>query len=435
MRWKDIMEAPIADLGTFGDLDTEGSFRTSDLNALRNPKWAKKVRSMFERVPFDINVYFYNVPKGKMAPLRPLFSPRLGAPSVEIEQIDVRDVEAFSAQAGSVDPQKIKPIIGELPKDYRSAINCVLMNNEGGGRIALTPWMVGHRIIHALLFDTQRNGSQSKEHNQLFSTYSRLIKDAESWFKITQGMHQDFWGEYEKPRYFQRDNDRVTAVAKVLGTTRAAREGIHINEGEWLVDIMTQWLVRGAVRFNRPDFCETGATEPHPEPEDSPLFLKAREFYRSNQDSWGGVERADNPEEFSKWLIKTHVEEPDPNSSPYRFGYGRAIDPQTGNVVGDFIHRPEAISRYEERGLKVEQYATGEELFRNEMKRYRAYLTRKAKFEAQYRKWLEQEVLGLPGSRGSRTDKCHFHLTKYEDEFNQQISNYMQVAIGKFYVL
>jgi hypothetical protein len=126
MRWKEINEAPLADFGTYGDLDTEGSFRPGDLKAMQNPKWIEKVDNYLKKCPRDINLYLVNKAGNREF--------------VTISELD--GVQPLSV---------VEKIIGKKVPNSEQSITVVLMHNEGAERIALTPWIVAHRIAHALL--------------------------------------------------------------------------------------------------------------------------------------------------------------------------------------------------------------------------------------------------------------------------------------------
>lgn len=410
MRWRHIIEAPISHLGVHGDLDTAGSFRPSDLKALRNPKWVQKVTDMFARVPLDINLYFYNAPEGKV---------HLGEP------IDLRDLEQVGAYAGAVMPYRIEKIIGGLPENWQTSINAILMTNEGSERMAMTPWMVGHRLVHALFYETQRGISNiARDHHKVFGVYSDLINRAQ--YRL------------ESDRTFARatreaafsSTAMVNEIGKRLGTTRAAREGKGINASEWLVDICVQWLVRGRVIFQRPVICAIGATEPV-EIEETPLLVAAREWRRRN--GWDGRQAAVS---FADEYIKTHHEEPRPNQPRYQPDYeGYVALAPNGQAMAAGRFTPERIADYERDGFKVERLPSGPDQLARDQKLYQRYRRRREKIENQYLEWMKAGHLAPFEERGSDTDKFHRELAEYERRFGDAIAEYFQNRVGKFYVL
>jgi hypothetical protein len=60
MKYRELIESPMADFETFGDMSREGSFRPDDLKAINNPKWKAKVVKAFEKVPYPVNLYLIN---------------------------------------------------------------------------------------------------------------------------------------------------------------------------------------------------------------------------------------------------------------------------------------------------------------------------------------------------------------------------------------
>ena len=66
MHLRDLLEAPLADFGTFGDTDTEGSLRATDLRMVKTPKWQLRVQNAFKNTPYKFNIYLYNGPQGRV---------------------------------------------------------------------------------------------------------------------------------------------------------------------------------------------------------------------------------------------------------------------------------------------------------------------------------------------------------------------------------
>lgn len=59
-----IIETPLDNFEIHGDLNKEGSFSLPDLTAMKNTKWIEKVKSFFEKTPFDFNIYLINAENG-----------------------------------------------------------------------------------------------------------------------------------------------------------------------------------------------------------------------------------------------------------------------------------------------------------------------------------------------------------------------------------
>lgn len=398
-----VTEAPIADLDISGDLDNEGSFRQSDLNALRNPKWAAKVRKMFEKAPFDINVYFVNFPDGKMNgrfPDNPVF---------DNFEFDLR--KHFARTSGIIDQRTFQKFTGSTPTNWDNSINALLAENEGDGRVALTPWMVGHRLVHAIYDAAQERGGYSD------------MKQAED------RMMRNYTYFYRKLSDYNTEDHNE--VGKKYGTTRAARLGTMTNMGEWMVDICVQWLVFGRVWFQRP-LVDGEEPKVRPQIEESPLLTKARDFFHAQwNDGWGGRERAADPKEFAKWAIKTHHDKPDPTRAPYTADHYNAIDPKTGQMMATFTDRPGRMEHYRDLGYEIELMSTGADLLARDQKLYAQYVKRTEKLMAQYEQWLDMDVLTPDSVFGNATNELHRTLERYEAEFPPLIEAFFRSAIGK----
>lgn len=406
MRWKELSEAPISNLSAVGDLDQEGSFRDSDLKAIRNPKWVKKVTDLYAKVPFPINLYLYNAHQAKY----------LTADG----EIDVRDLSKIRTYAGGINLRQARMIIGELPDNWSESLNVILMTNEGDGRMALTPWMIGHRLVHALLSQTQRDALPQGS-GSLFAIYSDLINSLRRFLDASPLFDYD------------PDGNQPAQVARVFGTTRAAREGKHINDGEWLVDMCTQWLVRGKVFLQRPMMDEKGLTPKLPPVREEKLLKLAVYFYVRHFFGLGD-QSAENPDTFLDWMIEKGEldEEKEPNLDNPRYQRDSYVAFNKQNRAVAAFGDPGRVKGYEDDGLRVVRL-TGQDKLAQDEKLYRTYLNRRKRIGNLYAKWLRMGYYDAPSA--TMSDRLNNAIDQAEERLNRAIAEYFKSMVGKFYLL
>lgn len=102
----------------------------------------------------------------------------------------------------------------------RDALTVVLTNNEGSYKLPLTPWMVAHRIAHAL----------SISYNIEFATANRAYYDLLTQLASSTG----------RAHYI---------IGRHLGTSRAFRKRRIVNYGEAVIEFAAQLYITGRVQL------------------------------------------------------------------------------------------------------------------------------------------------------------------------------------------
>lgn len=190
MRWKQIAEAPLGDLNVYGDSENEGSYGSGDLRAMQSPVWLKKVRAHFAKCPQKINVYLYNAPGNRYAGSI--------ASGYGEGRIAARNIPDFEQKLGI-----------KLPDRDRDAINFIMLDNEGDERVGLTPWILVHRFAHGIV-----NGN--------IDIIPRLTSAVLGYKKYLPH----------------------------LLTFRSARKNLITRDGEWVIEIVTQYIVKGHIEIS-----------------------------------------------------------------------------------------------------------------------------------------------------------------------------------------
>lgn len=252
MRYREITEAPITDMSFHGDLETAGSFRASDLKMMRSQVWNGRVVKAFEKCPYDIGLYFVNGPEmGKIDFSTPLF------------KSTVRTTRAYE-YVGLHAPGWARIVLGgKLPEGWENRVNVILTQNEGADRVGLTPWMVAHRMGHCFL---ESNG---RPENRVFAAYEGAASNI--LVSLVANMEAHLLKAGMIPSNYESDDSRVNKVAPFLSPFRAARDGNLRNVGEYLVELMAQFLTSGRVTFKRIEI-DGPARMRRMEPQEKALF-------------------------------------------------------------------------------------------------------------------------------------------------------------------
>jgi hypothetical protein len=193
MRAREIFEAPLGDFGTLGDQENAGSYTAGDLRAMKSPKWLKKVTANFAKCPQKINVYLYNAPGNRY----PHFT---NSTASGFEEGRVKDEYI---------PQLEQTIGARIPPDP-NGINFIMLDNEGDEKVGLTPWILVHRFAHAIL-----NGPAARQ----FTDHAQAVVSL------------------YKP-----------LLPKIL-TFRSARNNAVVRDGEWVVEMVTQYIIKGRIEI------------------------------------------------------------------------------------------------------------------------------------------------------------------------------------------
>jgi len=410
MWWKDLREAPLADFGAFGDTDTPGSLRADDLRAIHNPKWREKVYRTFRNTPYDFNVYVYNAPEG-IAPVGRGYG-FVGDP------IKVNDLKNIGKYVGIQPLSVIRQLIGKDPPNAEDSITVVLVENEGADRVALTPWILAHRVVHAMLYSAQSDpvrGMQPGQNLQIsvhvqniFKLFSTMFNDIEKSFD--QSAHHK-----HKFMNLEGTSERINEFAKLIATFRSGRMGKLSNPGEFIVESITQYLVIGKVTFQRPILDDEHRTPPLDPTIDTELLAMAREKFTDK-------DRFVTTALQQKYRIKNPPRKPDLNRESYT-----AFN-QQGQAVAAF--GPDRVEKYRDQGYRIQRSPPPTP---QAIARYNRFAKRVSELENLYDTWQADGMLQPP--RQTNTDRLDQRLDRYEQQFNDEIAALLKSCVGKALVL
>ena len=231
-----INEAPIGDYETIGNFDKNSSIRDPrDRSIISNPKSIERVKSKFDNTSYNFNLYFVNMPK-----------------ATRHKEVGEVDEEWVIENLG----QDVMDKVGKGP----SGINIIFTNNSGAERVPMTPWIMAHRIGHALVREKGMNqfGNHS---NPMAYAFSDFIRHTSYVLENVYGLENR--GLPENVRQLSSASRPIQLLYKnywqAICTFRSARQG---NLRDWFEvnnEMIAQYITTGSVRFNDlPDRFKSG---------------------------------------------------------------------------------------------------------------------------------------------------------------------------------
>lgn len=209
-----ITEAPLADYQPIGDFSKPGPFRATDKKLVTHPVNQLKAAKFFEQTPYDFRLFFSNIPgTGKYAEYGPM--------RAEVIQ------QVFGANAQ------------QILAGGQETITVVFVGNSAGQKVMITPWIMAHRIGHAI---------QAGE-RQTAGTWRAA---EEHFFRAINGMLADFYGKRGQ-RQFSMSGDlsrEYAALFNAIGTQRSSRTGQITRPYEFLYELFAQYIGTGSIKLN-----------------------------------------------------------------------------------------------------------------------------------------------------------------------------------------
>jgi len=218
MTWDPVAEAPLADYQPIGDFDKPGPFRGADKKLIPHPVNQLKAQRFFEKTPYNFRLFFSNIPgTGKYS------------------------------EYGIMDPDTVKIIFGDAGEQivagHEDAITVVYVGNLGDSKVMLTPWMMAHRLGHAI-----QVGARGQMRNQ-----QQPWKAGEDhFFGQVNSMLEEYYGKSGQPggNLKAELTPEYNALFNAMGTQRSSRSGEIRRPYEFLYEIFAQYLGTGTVTFN-----------------------------------------------------------------------------------------------------------------------------------------------------------------------------------------
>lgn len=223
MKLHQLTEAPIQDFGTLGNFDDpEGSLQhPSDRRAVTTGPMIRRIKKAWEKTPFDFNLYFVNIPGMEKYK--------------EYGRASIKTVEREF-------PELVDRIQAGIDNN---AINVVYTNNEGSDRVSFTPWIIAHRLSHAMVLPNNTVDPRQGYQNKAF------YKGSEKLFHF-DGKVKNYVLQYHSGiRLTENDFNRL--VYEHIGTMKSARDQKLNRPREFYHELFAQYLLMGDIEFNQFD--------------------------------------------------------------------------------------------------------------------------------------------------------------------------------------
>ncbi len=224
-----LNETPVTDIGTIGDFSKPGGFKkAADKALVAGNGRLEAIKSAWGEAAHDFRLFFAQF-KG-------------GQKWIETGRLDGELEERFRQEC----PQ--------CPQPVPDAVTIVFTNNSGDEWRAMTPWIIAHRVGHAL--NRHRGdynlGMAKKELDQVIERYFDELAQAhnlghEPYMPRNQrpgGMYDSYASSFTKN---QAHDKKRRAVAHAFGAMRSAREGNLRNFNEFINETIAQYLITNKV--------------------------------------------------------------------------------------------------------------------------------------------------------------------------------------------
>lgn len=213
-----ITEAPLADYRPLGDFQKPGPFRGVDKRLIPHPTNQLKTAKFFEQTPYDFRLFFSNIPgTGRYSEYGPM------------EEKSIREV--FGANAD------------QILQGSEDTITVVFVGNRGDDKVMLTPWMMAHRIGHAV-----KAGARGRAEGAWLAA-------EDHFFRGINQILDDYYGSKgtinrQGPQVDWSRDKIYAALFNAIGTQRSSRTGRIRRPYEFLYELFAQYLGTGKITLN-----------------------------------------------------------------------------------------------------------------------------------------------------------------------------------------
>lgn len=221
----DVDEMALKQYTPMGDFEKPGPFRGVDKKLIPHPTSQLKTQKFFEKTPYDFRLFFSNIPG----------TGRYG-------------------EYGVMDPKVIQEVFGNQAQQIidgsEDSITVVFVGNKGDSKVMMTPWVMAHRIGHAVQassYNTARSGDTKPK---------GPWREAEThFFKGINELLNDYYGKKVVNQFDTQVNwklrDEYSALFNAIGTQRSSRKKLIKRPYEFFYEMFAQYLGTGTITLNR----------------------------------------------------------------------------------------------------------------------------------------------------------------------------------------
>lgn len=227
-----VDEAPLGDyelVGNWGDKEKSHGFRhATDRKMLQNPIAVKVTRKKFGNTEHVLNFYFVNLPEASSHSETGFMTP---------EQIQESMPKAWPEIAKRAQAA-----------DHENSINVLFVGNTGFQRMNMTPWLMAHRMAHALQAAERGYGYGQNKRSGPWGDYQRDATDA--FQPLLEQVYN--WSLSRNPNSFwSGEHDKTLAkFLEGIGGMRSTRKGkLGGRPYEFLYEMFAQHVITGRLTF------------------------------------------------------------------------------------------------------------------------------------------------------------------------------------------
>lgn len=212
-----INEMPINKFNLVGDWGPKAPKRGFDkpsIGILTSPKGVQKIRNMWSKTEVDFDMYFVRQPNAMKF-----------------------------VQMGEVNSAWLKDNLNINLQPNPEAVTILFTQNLGNEKVPMTAWTIGHRAGHAF--------ARGKGYtNKCFTNFTRIVRE-----KLSE-IFEDVYG-HNIPKQSGFTDDRSSQkklhfIAQALGSMKSARDGNLRDYGEFVYELLGQYIISGKITFRMP---------------------------------------------------------------------------------------------------------------------------------------------------------------------------------------
>ncbi len=275
-----LFEAPLGNFHLQGFDDEPTRFRAPEMKMMKQPQYVEKLGRAFRRTPFIFDLYMDNTdsnlegvegeydqgddfgedsldPEGPTNPIEAMEN--------EFSQLLNTVPNVFWTEHGKYNEYGLIP-------SRSKAIRVIFKRNANPGpsKIPMTPWIVAHRLAHGIFdaaaqgefghdsinqdnlgFDVAGVGKNVRLLANELTNIARRKGKSDTLGKIIDPLDRS----YMAPSYWKQ------MLEKLMGTFRSARDA-SLQDSEFLVECMAQFIIQGKVTLNGPETWMARASSP-----------------------------------------------------------------------------------------------------------------------------------------------------------------------------
>jgi hypothetical protein len=192
----------------------EFGYNRQDLGILENPNATEKIMRKWSNTKENFEVHFVRSEKGS----------------------------AMYPFSGEVSKEWVKKNLDFDVQPQPDTITVIFTQNIGAEKVPMTAWTVGHRFGHAIF--------NVKEFDIQF--YEKIKKDFITFLHNVYGVGGEFRGDltFVKNVDYPYYASLLDSFAKQIGTMSSARNKKLLNFGEFVFELVAQYVVTGKIEFN-----------------------------------------------------------------------------------------------------------------------------------------------------------------------------------------